>query len=106
VTGAPKRYVEERADLSEGEMSDGARTGVEESSRSCRVCGRTFPEPRLLALHRGVRHPDTLTDAELSAYREAYREEESALQSFRLRALGGLVLLYFGFLFLYATVAA
>lgn len=78
----------------------------ERSGERCRVCGRTFPEARLLALHRGVRHPEALSEAELSAYREAYQAEQSALRSFRLRALGALVLLYFGFLFLFAVFAA
>jgi hypothetical protein len=72
----------------------------------CRVCGREFPDADLLALHRGVRHAGALDADELEAYREAYRAEESRLRSFRLRALGVLVLLYFGFLFLYAAFAA
>jgi hypothetical protein len=72
----------------------------------CRVCDRTFPTPRLLALHRGVRHAADLDDDELAAYREAYADEQSELQSFRLRALGALVLLYFGFLFLFAVFAS
>lgn len=74
-------------------------------SHACRVCGREFPETRLLALHRGVRHPDRLTEEETEAYREAYREEEREIRSFRLRALAVLVVLYFGFLFLYAGFA-
>lgn len=61
---------------------------------------------RLLALHRGVRHPQELEDGELTAYREAYAEEQSELRSIRLRALGALILLYFGFLFLFAVFAS
>ena len=74
-------------------------------SHACRVCGRAFPESRLLVLHRGVRHAAALTDAEKEAYVEAYREEEAALHSFRIRALAVLVVLYFGVLFLYIGFA-
>ncbi|SFR61596.1 DNA-binding protein [Halogeometricum limi] len=80
-------------------------TGETTNGGTCRVCGRTFPETRLLVLHRGVRHPSVLTDAEREAYREAYRAEEEEIRSFRLRALVVLVVLYFGFLFLYAGFA-
>lgn len=72
---------------------------------TCRVCGRAFPEPRLLVLHRGVRHADALTEGEKEAYVEAYRDEEAALRSFRIRALAVLVVLYFGVLFLYIGFA-
>jgi predicted nucleic acid-binding Zn ribbon protein len=78
----------------------------ESTSHRCRVCGRSFPTERLLVLHRGVRHPGELADEELAAYREAYADEQSRLRSFRLRALGVLVLLYFGFLFLFALFAS
>jgi hypothetical protein len=74
-------------------------------SHVCRVCGRAFPEPRLLVLHRGVRHAGALTDEEKEAYVEAYQEEEAALHSFRIRALAVLVVLYFGVLFLYIGFA-
>lgn len=78
-------------------------TGTDEFA--CRTCGRTFPTDRLHVLHRGVRHPDDLTGEERESYREAYLAEEEEIRSFRIRALGMLVVLYFGFLIVYALVA-
>ena len=72
----------------------------------CDVCGRAFYTDDLLVLHRGVRHPSVLDEAERDAYRDAYAAEERAIRSFRIRALGILVLLYFGFLFLYVFYAS
>jgi hypothetical protein len=79
----------------------GAATG----GVACDTCGREFPTDRLLVLHRGVRHPSTLSTAERETYREVYLDEEDQIRSFRLRALVVLVVLYFGFLFLYAGFA-
>jgi len=84
-------------------------SGAEEKSvpeYDCDVCGRAFHTDDLLVLHRGVRHPDDLDAAEREAYREAYAAEERAIHSFRIRALGILVLLYFGLLFLYVFYAS
>ncbi|WP_416841542.1 DNA-binding protein [Haloferax sp. DFSO52] len=72
----------------------------------CDRCGDFLPSERLLVLHRGVRHPDDLTADEVEAYREAYYEEERELKSFRIRALGVLVVLYFGFLILFIIFAS
>ena len=78
----------------------------ETPEHSCEDCGRRFYTEDLLVLHRGVTHPGALDDAEREAYREAYAAEERAIRSFRIRALGILVLLYFGFLFLYVFYAS
>ena len=72
----------------------------------CEDCSRRFYAADLLVLHRGVTHPAALDDAERDAYREAYAAEERAIRSFRIRALGILVALYFGFLFLYVFYAS
>ena len=72
----------------------------------CDDCNRTFHTADLRVLHRGVRHPEALSDAERDAYREAYADEEAAIRSFRIRALGTLVVLYFGLLFLYVIYAS
>ena len=72
----------------------------------CDDCGRAFHTPDLRVLHRGVRHPEALSDAERDAYRETYADEEAAIRSFRIRALGILVVLYFGLLFLYVIYAS
>lgn len=82
-----------------------ASDGPADDEFVCRTCGRTFPTDRLRTLHRGVRHPNDLTEAERESYREAYLEEEAEIRSFRLRALGILVVLYFGFLIAYALIA-
>ncbi|SDM21954.1 hypothetical protein SAMN04487949_1317 [Halogranum gelatinilyticum] len=71
----------------------------------CETCGGAYPTATLLIHHRGVRHPNDLDEAELERYRDAYAEEEATLRRFRIIALGGLVLLYFSFLFMYASFA-
>ncbi|WP_336024921.1 DNA-binding protein [Halobellus salinisoli] len=78
----------------------------ERADYACEDCGRRFYTEDLLNLHRGVTHPSALDEAERDAYREVYAAEERAIRSFRLRALGILVLLYFGFLFLYVFYAS
>ncbi|MGQ4555130.1 DNA-binding protein [Halobellus sp. GM3] len=80
--------------------------GGADPAHVCDVCERAFHTEDLLVLHRGVRHPEALDAAERDAYREVYAEEERAIRSFRIRALGILVLLYFGFLFLYVFYAS
>ncbi|EJN60130.1 hypothetical protein SAMN04487950_2484 [Halogranum rubrum] len=71
----------------------------------CATCGQAYPTETLLIHHRGIRHPDDLSETELEQYHEAYAEEEATLRRFRIIALGGIVLLYFGFLFMYAVFA-
>jgi hypothetical protein len=71
----------------------------------CRYCGRRVPSARLLDLHRGLAHPDALDDDEVAAFRDAYDDEAESVNRFRIVALGGLVALYFGFLFVYVVVA-
>jgi hypothetical protein len=75
-----------------------------ETPAVCDYCGRPFPDAGSLTLHRGLAHYGSLTDAEQEAFIEAYRGEEPELRRFRIVALGLLVLIYFGFLLLYAGV--
>ncbi|MDS0294568.1 DNA-binding protein [Halogeometricum luteum] len=103
--GAADRQAGAGADANEGADPDPDAASNASGGHACRVCGRAFPEPKLLVLHRGVRHAGALTDGEKEAYVEAYREEEAALHSFRIRALAVLVVLYFGVLFLYIGFA-
>lgn len=70
----------------------------------CRYCGRPFARESHLDLHRGLEHPADLTDDEVEAFRTAHADEEESLGTFRLKALGSLVLLYFGLLMVYALV--
>ncbi|MFD1598325.1 DNA-binding protein [Halobellus rarus] len=87
--------------------SDRAASDVGDSPEYvCGDCDRRFYTEDLLVLHRGVAHPNALDDAEREAYRKAYAAEERAIRSFRIRALGILVALYFGFLFLYVFYAS
>lgn len=70
----------------------------------CDYCGHPFPTTDRLALHKGLEHPQELDTDERSAYLSARAEEKDELRTLRLKALGALVLLYFGLLFTYAIV--
>jgi len=70
----------------------------------CAYCGRPFARDEWLALHRGLDHPSLVDDAEVEAFREAYADEQDDLGEFRLKALGALILVYFGLLLIYALV--
>jgi len=71
---------------------------------ACPRCGRPFARERHRDLHLGVDHRD-LDDDERAAYEDAREAETDELRRFRIVSLGTLVLLYFGFLFLYAVAA-
>ena len=73
-------------------------------AHECRYCGRPFAREEWLALHRGLEHPAELDDDEVAAFRAAHDAEEETLGSFRLRALGALILIYFCLLMIYALV--
>ncbi len=75
-----------------------------ESAYECAYCGRPFREAEYLALHRGLKHGDQLPENEVEAFYDTYETETEELKYFRLKALGVLVVLYFGFLFIYAIV--
>ena len=72
--------------------------------RECDYCGHPFPTTDRLVLHKGLEHPQQLDDDEEDAFLSARADEEDELRTLRLKALGALVLLYFGFLMLYAIV--
>jgi hypothetical protein len=71
----------------------------------CERCGRPFARESYVALHRGLAHYDDLTDAERESFETSYRAERDDIRRFRIAALGGLVVLYFGFLLAYAMFA-
>ncbi|WP_424018290.1 C2H2-type zinc finger protein [Halorientalis pallida] len=71
----------------------------------CAHCGAPFADEELLALHRGIDHPDALDESERDAFEAAYESEQERLRLFRLKALGALVLLYFGLLITYSVFA-
>lgn len=74
------------------------------ATEDCEYCGRPFENEGLLALHRGLAHSATITAEERSEYESAYESESAQLRRFRLKALGVLVVLYFGLLMVYAVV--
>ena len=76
-----------------------------ETPRRCPHCGFELPAGDQYQLHLGLNHYARLDDADQQAFRDAYQQEEAALTRFRIIALGGLVLLYFGFLLVYAVLA-
>jgi hypothetical protein len=90
--------VEATDDHAHGEDND------DDDDATCEYCSDRFPTEQLRDLHRGLEHYDVLDDADRAAYEAAYEAETESLRSFRLRALAALVLLYFGFLMLYAVV--
>lgn len=75
-----------------------------ESPHVCAYCDAPFREGEYLALHRGLVHGDELSEDEVDAFYDAYETETEDLKHFRLKAIGILVLLYFGFLFVYAII--
>jgi hypothetical protein len=70
----------------------------------CAFCGRPFAREEFRALHYGVDHGDALDDEQRAAYEAALDDEEAELRKFRLKAALALVLVYFGFLMLWAVV--
>ena len=75
-----------------------------ETSADCPYCGRPFAEERLLELHLGVDHSDSLDGEERDAYEAAAESEDDALRRHTIAAIGLLVLLYFGLLIVFALV--
>lgn len=68
---------------------------------TCPYCDRPFARRRLLALHKGLDHYHRLDPDERREYEDAYEEESADIRLFRLKVIGALVVLYFGFLFIY-----
>lgn len=69
----------------------------------CGYCGQRFAGGDLLALHRGLSHPERVTEREREAFESAYAAEDEDLRLFRLKALLALMLLYFCLLFAYSV---
>ena len=68
----------------------------------CPRCGAAFARERHRDLHLGQTHEGSLSAEEHEAYERAEAAEREELRLFRLKALAALVLVYFGFLILYA----
>jgi len=82
-----------------GEESDADGT----APFACPYCDREFARADYRDLHLGLEHADALSPAERSAYETARDAEEEALTLFRYKAVGLLIVIYFGFLMLYAV---
>lgn len=92
-------------DESAADRGDAADPGFEtpdEAPFACPHCGRPFVRERYRDLHLGLAHGPALTDAEREAHEDARAEEEQDLRLFRYKALGALVVIYFGFIMVYA----
>lgn len=72
---------------------------------TCEYCGQPFRTAERLVLHKGLEHPQSLDNSERQAFRKTHADEEDDLRTLRLKALAALVLLYFGFIVLYAIYA-
>ena len=79
--------------------------GGETPAGACEYCGQPFPTSERLVLHKGLEHHQQLDDSEQEAFVSEFTDEEDDLRALRLRALAVLVLVYFGFLFIYAIIA-
>lgn len=71
----------------------------------CPDCGRPFSNLDRQSLHRGLVHPDALTDAEWAAYERARAAERRALRRYKLVSVAAVTTAYFAFLFAYAIFA-
>lgn len=76
----------------------------EESPEVCHYCDRPFSNETYRVLHEGVGHFDQLDDAARRSFAEAYEAEQEAIRLFRLKALGALVAIYFGFLWAFSIL--
>lgn len=70
---------------------------------ACEYCEERFARRDYLALHRGLEHPDALSDRERAEFERARESEREEIRLYRLKAIGLLVLLYFGLLLVYAV---
>lgn len=81
---------------------DDAPGGDRGDAADCPYCDRRFARTDYRDLHLGLDHAERLDADEREAYRAALETEREALRMFRLKALAALVLVYFGFLLVYA----
>lgn len=72
---------------------------------ACPHCGRPFARAEYVTLHRGLDHPETLSEEDRSRFANVYRSETDEIKLFRLKALAALIGMYFTFLYLYLVLA-
>ncbi|WP_256299102.1 DUF7410 domain-containing protein [Haloarchaeobius salinus] len=98
TTAADANADNATADHSETDVPAGV------TAHRCPYCDRPFRRAEQCTLHVGLEHYDRMTEAEEDAFREVYESEEEELGLYRLKLVGGLVVVYFGMLLLYAVV--
>lgn len=72
---------------------------------TCDYCGRPFAAQDRLTLHKGLAHYGVISASEKESFKSELADEADELRTFRLKALGMLVILYFGLLLMYAIFA-
>ncbi|ADJ15698.1 DUF7410 domain-containing protein [Halalkalicoccus jeotgali] len=77
---------------------------ADEAPATCPECGRPFARTEYVTLHLGLDHPEVLSESDRERFVEVYRGETEEMKRFRLKALAALLLVYFGFLYLYLFV--
>jgi hypothetical protein len=82
-----------------------AETAVpdDRTAHRCPYCDRPFAVEARVTLHVGLTHYDVCTDAEAEAFEDAYVAETDAIKRYRLKAAALLIVVYFGFLMVYAV---
>jgi hypothetical protein len=76
----------------------------DEPAVRCPHCDRPFRRERFRDLHVGESHASACTDAERAAYDAASDDEADALFRYQLKLVAGLIVLSFGFVYVYAAV--
>lgn len=76
-----------------------------DGSHTCPMCDRPFARAEYVMLHRGLDHPQTLSEDDRERFVEIYRGETDEIKRFRLKALATLIAMYFAFLYLYLFIA-
>jgi hypothetical protein len=85
-----------------GTSKESAEAAETSGPFDCPYCDRRFAREEYRDLHLGQEHEERLDATEREAYETAHDAEAEAIRLFRLKALAVLVLVYFGFLVVYA----
>jgi hypothetical protein len=88
------------------ERSREQRDAANDDAAVCAYCGRPFVREEYLALHRGLEHGTEIDETEREAFETAHDEEYEDIRLFRLKVVLALVIIYFGFVMVYAVVAS
>jgi hypothetical protein len=94
-----------RETASASDATEHVETTVPEDATAhrCPYCDRPFAIEERVTLHVGLTHYDVCTDAEVDAFQSTYTAENEAIRRYRLKAAAVLIVVYFGFLMVYAV---